>query len=103
MSHVENFYSEIIKPHNRVDPCFMTGKGCVYTEVIERNLKENEGKHKFTGFAIMPLRKNLGVFYQNCLKPFFIGAYSAPSTDAQLEIGRGDQIRRPGVIICEGI
>jgi hypothetical protein len=81
----------------------MTGKGCVYTEVIERNLKENEAKHKFSGFAIMPLRKNLGVFYQNCLKPFFLGAYSAPSTDTQLEIGRGDQIRRPGVIICEGI
>ena len=104
MSHSDSFYSKILlRDHKRVDPCFMTGKGCVYTEVIDRNLKENKKKNKFTAFAIMPLRHNLGVFYQNCLVPFFMGNYSTASNEEKLEIGRGDQIRRPGVIICEGI
>lgn len=105
MSYSDDFYSKIRRPHNRVDPCFMTGKGCVYTEVIDRTLKENRNKNKYTAFAIMPLRQNLGVFYQNCLVPFFKGNYSTStaSNPETLEIGRGDQIRRPGVIICEGI
>src|SRR5262249_33495850 len=40
------------------------------------------------------------VFYQNCLTPFFRANYGSIG---QVSLGRGDQVRRPGVIICEGI
>jgi hypothetical protein len=105
MSYSQDFYARIKRKHNLVDPCFMTGKGCVYTEPITRTLNESLTTHKYTAFAVMPLRQNLGVFYHNCLVPFFEGTYNRADNENKetVEIGRGDQIRRPGVVICEGI
>lgn len=80
-------------PHGRVDPCFMTGKACVYAEVVNRNIAMRAG---VSGFMIMPFRQNLEVFFKNCLTPFLQANYETPLETA-------DQIRRPGVIICEGI
>lgn len=90
--------------HRRVDPCFMTGKGCVYTEVIDHTIKERklrvdqDNKRDYLGFSVMPFRKNLDTFFKNCLVPYFGGAY-----DGKISLQRADEVRRPGIIICEGI
>lgn len=89
--------------HRRVDPCFMTGKGCVYTEVIDRAIKDRRLKRddeagRYIGFSVMPFRKNLDVFFKNCLEPFFKGAYGG-----SIILQHADEVRRPGIIICEGI
>jgi len=89
--------------HRRVDPCFMTGKGCVYTEVIDRaiqdrRLKRDDEAGRYIGFSVMPFRKNLDVFFKNCLEPYFKGVYQG-----SVILQRADEVRRPGNIICEGI
>lgn len=89
--------------HRRVDPCFMTGKGCVYTEVIDRAIKDRRLKRddeagRYLGFSVMPFRKNLDVFFKNCLEPYFKGVYQGSVT-----LQRADEVRRPGIIICEGV
>ncbi len=89
--------------HRRVDPCFMTGKGCVYTEVIDRAIKDRRLKRddeagRYIGFSVMPFRKNLDVFFKNCLEPYFKGVYGG-----SVILQRADEVRRPGIIICEGI
>lgn len=89
--------------HRRVDPCFMTGKGCVYTEVIDRAIKDRRLKRddeagRYIGFSVMPFRKNLDVFFRNCLEPYFKGAYNG-----SIILQHADEVRRPGIIICEGI
>jgi hypothetical protein len=114
----KNFFIEIGRVHDRVKPCFMTGKGCVYGDRIEDTLGErrkgaqNEGDERpWRGFVIMPFRPNLKVFLENCLKPFFQANYG-PEGGAQADAGakrtvclleRGDEVSRPGIVICEGI
>jgi hypothetical protein len=92
------FEGAIDEPHKRVDPCFMTGKGCVYTEIIDRSLKERKAQGQYLGFSVMPFRDNLNVFFKNCLSLFFLGNYGS-----RIGLQRADEIRRPGIIICEGI
>lgn len=85
------FREKICNPVQKVDPCFMTGKACVYSEIIDVE------KKKFnTGFMIMPFRPNIKIFFENCLKPFIEKNY-------EVDINTANQVRRPGVIICEGI
>lgn len=86
--------------HKRVDPCFMTGKGCVYTDIIDREIHDRENTEEVNGFMIMPFRQNVGVFFNNCLRPFFRSNYG---DGGAIQLDRADQVRRPGVIICEGI
>ncbi len=106
----EGFIRELERPHDRVNPCFMTGKGCVYGDRIEEALAQRRKagvsrKRPWRGFAIMPFRPNLKVFLENCLKPFLSVNYGfddPPGTPACV-LERGDEVSRPGIVICEGI
>ena len=95
------FHKDVRKPHRRVDPCFMTGKGCVYREVIDEAIKERKKRDEYAGFMIMPFRHNVKVFFYNCLAPFFENNYGDSTTPLKLQIG--DEVPRPGVVVCEGI
>lgn len=37
------FINAVLAQHRRINPCFMTGKGCIYTEQIDREI---EKRHK---------------------------------------------------------
>lgn len=110
-SELEEFLSKVSQRHERVNPCFMTGKGCVYTDHIDQVLKLRRKHEACSGFMIMPFRPELGVFFKNCLLPFFNSTYGR---DNDLNVGpqfvprtftleRADDVSRPGIIICEGI
>jgi hypothetical protein len=90
------------RKHNRVDPCFMTGKGCVYTDQIDEGLDSRNRGQVASGFMIMPFRQNLTTFFSNSLVPFFRANFGVDDKDEDI-LMRGDEVRRPGVIICEGI
>ncbi|HPN35388.1 MAG TPA: hypothetical protein PK843_12800 [bacterium] len=119
------FYDNLLHDHKKVAPCFMTGRACVYTEFIDENkrktemglqrlkqavekgdvsdfekyVKENKlEEQSVSGFMIMPFRPNIETFFKNCLEPFFRSEYSY-----YLELRTASQVKRPGVIICEGI
>ncbi|HET9911124.1 MAG TPA: hypothetical protein VFQ13_04495 [Anaerolineales bacterium] len=92
------FWGAVDVQHMRVDPCFMTGKGCVYTEVIERSIKERKTYGQYVGFSVMPFRDNLNVFFKNCLSLYF--SRNFPN---KVSLQRADEVRRPGIIICEGV
>lgn len=92
------FDGALDRPHDRVDPCFMTGKGCVYTEVIDRSLMDRRRSKTYRGFSVMPFRENLNIFHKNCLSLFFRANY--PNI---VSLDRADEVRRPGIIICEGV
>jgi hypothetical protein len=92
------FSGAIDTQHRRVDPCFMTGKGCVYTDAIERSLRERKMNGDYVGFSIMPFRDNLNVFFKNCLSLYFTNNF-----EGKVTLQRADEVRRPGIIICEGV
>jgi len=95
---IKPFSGSIDMQHRRVDPCFMTGKGCVYTELIDRSFKERRALGTYLGFSVMPYRDNLNVFFKNCLDLYFKSNFSGKVT-----LQRADEVRRPGIIICEGV
>ncbi|HEX5720848.1 MAG TPA: hypothetical protein VF179_32130 [Thermoanaerobaculia bacterium] len=110
-AELQTFLTAVRQRHDRVNPCFMTGKGCVYTDQIDQALKLREEQEACRGFMIMPFRPRLRVFFENCLRPFF---YSNYDRDADFNVGaqpapnkfaleRADDVSRPGIIICEGI
>jgi hypothetical protein len=110
-AELKSFLMAVRRRHERVNPCFMTGKGCVYTDQIDQALEQREKQEACRGFMIMPFRPKLGVFFQNCLRPFF---YSNYDRDADFNVGsqtppskfaleRADDMSRAGIIICEGI
>jgi len=76
----------------------MTGKGCVYTEAIDRTLQARRNAGKSIGFSVMPFRDNLNVFYKNCLSLYFRENFGD-----RVGLQRADDVRRPGIIICEGV
>ena len=101
-------------PHGRVDPCFMTGKGCVYSDVITQEIADRHSKNCCTGFLVTPFRNNLKVFLRNSLRPYFESHYRDPNEDASvlaqpdrdaktMRLDTAEEVRRPGIIICEGI
>jgi hypothetical protein len=95
---VQPFHGALDVAHKRVDPCFMTGKGCVYTEVIDRELRDRKDLGSLLGFAVMPFRDNLGMFYKNCLSRYFTANFPGIA-----RLQRADEVRRPGIVVCEGI
>ncbi len=107
----KNFMEAIRQRHERVNPCFMTGKGCVYTDQIDQTLEVRKKRGACSGFMVMPFRPRLRVFFQNCLRPFFYKNYGRePQSEAPGQSGtsgfaldRADDVSRPGIIICEGI
>ncbi len=98
---INKFKTKILKPHRRVNPCFMTGKGCVYTEQIDREIELRKNKKANCGFMILPFQPNISVFFELCLKRYIQGAYGKP--DEPMEIIRADQVRKTGYVICEKI
>ena len=89
----------------KVDPCFMTGRACVYSKNIQEQIHkksqiitENIDDLVLSGFMITPFRANLNMFFNNCLKPFI----EAPN-NYRAKIETANAVRRPGIIICEGI
>jgi nucleoside 2-deoxyribosyltransferase len=112
-----SFIDKITSPHIQVNPCFMTGRACVYSENIEAKIKNLDGgkKSKYEGFVIMPFRPNINLYYTNCFKPFVEENYlekeiyfnnegkEITKIIKQINLDTANQVRRPGVIICEGI
>jgi hypothetical protein len=102
----QDFAGKLALPHMQVSPCFMTGRSCVYSEKIEENRNPQKGKKKIEGFVIMPFRPNLSLYHNNCLNPFIRNNYLITEngeTESKITIETANQVRRPGVIICEGI
>jgi hypothetical protein len=94
------FEEKCRQPHLKMRRCFMTGKTCVYEELIEhRLLTIQDGKEQIEGFMIMAFRPNLNAFYNWSLVRFFKNRYGA-NTEI---LKRADQIRRTGYVICEKI
>jgi hypothetical protein len=102
------------EPHSRVDPCFMTGKGCVYSDSITREIADRHSKDCCCGFLVTPFRNNLKVFIRNSLRPYFEYHYRssdeatseempASSAGETMRLDTAEEVRRPGIIICEGI
>jgi hypothetical protein len=102
------------EPHGRVDPCFMTGKGCVYSDIINREIADRHARKCCGGFLVTPFRNNLKVFLRNSLRPYFENHYRhlPEDSDAKAKPDRdrptmlletAEEVRRPGIIICEGI
>jgi len=110
-SELKSFLKKVRERHGRVNPCFMTGKGCVYTDQIDQALEGREKGDACKGFMIMPFRPRLRVFFENCLRPFFYSNYDRDDdfmvgpqpTPNKLALERADDASRPGIIICEGI
>lgn len=102
------------RQHGRVDPCFMTGKGCVYSDTIARELSYRHKENQCMGFLVTPFRNNLKVFFRNSLEPYFEYHYrdgdlepdvspTPYSRAATMRLETAEEVRRPGIIICEGI
>jgi len=98
----EKFYSSIKQRHRRINPCFMTGKGCVHTEHIDKEWEErNEKNDIITCFMVRPFRPNIESFFELCLERYIKGNYSSNKRTLILE--QADRIRRTGYIVCEKI
>jgi hypothetical protein len=99
---INRFKAAVEKPHRRISPCFMTGKGCVYTEQIDREFdyRRNSVPKNYSGFMIVPFQPNVSVFYELCLKLYLSGAYADGD---EVNIFRADQVRKTGYVICEKI
>jgi len=96
------------RKHRRIDPCFMTGKGCVYTEqidnIINTRLKEGEkGEKEYRGFSILPFRPNTKTFHRNCLQKYLEANFPKTNPEGCLKLDTAEEVKRPGIVICEGI
>ena len=107
------FDKKVTQSHGRVDPCFMTGQGCVHTEAIDRELDTRERQEKLSGFMIVPFRPNIESFLTLCLQRYVERYYSSKKdiqseesskeTGKKVELLRGDKVRKTGYVICEKI
>jgi hypothetical protein len=104
----DKFFEIIKSPPMQVNPCFMTGRACVYSQQIENKVNINsQDKKEHEGFVIMPFRPNISLYFKNCLKPFIEETYKIKNSEREdiktVKVNTASQVRRPGVIICEGI
>jgi hypothetical protein len=97
---IKPFMGAVDARHRRVDPCFMTGKGCIFTDAIEHSLNDRQKNGIYLGFSIMPFRENLNIFFKNCLSLYFADTHNF---QGNVTLQRADEVRRPGIIICEGV
>ncbi|MDJ0619847.1 MAG: hypothetical protein QNJ63_24415 [Calothrix sp. MO_192.B10] len=112
-----DFKKKVTQSHGRVDPCFMTGQGCVYTEAIDRELDTRQRQEKLSGFMIVPFRPNIESFLTLCLQRYVERYYSSKKdidskkaseenskeSGKGVELVRGDKVRKTGYVICEKI
>jgi len=111
VAELDYFLEKVRQRHGRVDPCFKTGKGCVYTDQIDEALRTRKKNEQVKGFMIMPFRPRLQVFFGNCLRPFFESNYDTIRGEKGPQAGQlpgivletADAVARPGIIVCEGI
>ena len=110
LQNIVPFEGELDKDHRRLDPCFMTGKGCVYTEQIDNIIgyrkeerRNGNGKKEFRGFSIMPFRPNTKTFHRNCLLKYFEANFPEENPNGSIKLDTAEEVRRPGIVICEGI
>ncbi len=102
------FAEKLKGDHDRVNPCFMTGRGCVYRTEIDKarsdrnKLAEQNNKRLLTGFMVMPFRPHTRVFFTNTFKPCVEQNYSAEGLQ-EVKLSTGEEVPRPGIVICEGI
>jgi hypothetical protein len=94
-----HFAEKVRKPHRRINPCFMTGKGCVHTEHIDSELQRREGI--LVGFNVRPFQPNIETAHRLSLHRFLAANYSNPR--CKLEVGQADKVRRIGYVVCEKI
>lgn len=106
------FLDRIRQPHLRINPCFMTGKGCVYTETIDRAIDSRRMlcEDSCSGFLIVPFQPNISAFLEMSFKRFMQETYGgqektdfAMKGESSLELTRADQVRRTGYVICQKI
>ena len=101
-SEAEEFLSIIKQRHRRINPCFMTGKGCVHTEHIDKEwesrIKTNE---TFLSFMVRPFKPNVEAFFELCLERYILENYQIE--EKILEMEQADKIRRTGYVVCEKI
>ncbi len=96
------FYSRVKQRHRRINPCFMTGKGCVHTDHIDREWEDRTGKNNaLNSFMVHPFKPNIEAFFELCLERYLRSHYS--HENLVLEIEQADKIRRTGYIVCEKI
>jgi hypothetical protein len=95
------FRQFIKQSHRRVSPCFMTGKGCVYSEAIENEIRLRRLAGKYVGFLVTPFRPNINTFHELSMGRYIDVNYS--SGDEPLSILRADQVGRTGYVICNKI
>lgn len=112
-SEVNEFIQRTSKSHRRINPCFMNGKGCVYTEQIDREIERRKSggrtksdkcerdKSCVAGFMVIPFQPNISTFFDLCLKRYICSTY--PTENTNIDIVRADQVRRTGYVICEKI
>ena len=104
------FLQKISQQHHRINPCFMTGKGCVHTELIDHEISLRKAKNNYIGFLVVPFQPNLSAFLELCFKRYLHNSYQPepkrkPPVEGEekLDIIRADQVRRTGYVICEKI
>jgi len=101
-SEIETFYLLAKQRHRRINPCFMTGKGCVHTEHIDIELEErNRKQNQLKGFMVRPFRPNVEAFNKLCLERYLQSNYAYIEKGLKLE--QADKIRRTGYVVCEKI
>jgi hypothetical protein len=93
------FAGYVRKPHRRINPCFMTGKGCVHTEHIDSELEQRHGV--LVGFNVRPFQPNIEAAHRLSLKRFLQANYSTPA--CMLHLDEADKVRRTGYVVCEKI
>jgi len=86
-------------PSRIVKRCFITGKQCIFSSLINENRASRPLEDKnLTIFVIMPLKANFETFYQWSLKPYlqYLGIN-------ENNIRKADDIIDMGYIVCEKI
>lgn len=92
------FSEDVRTQHRRINPCFMTGKGCVHTEHIDTELKMRKG---LAGFNVRPFQPNIETAHRLTLERFLQANYSSPNCELRLD--PADRVRRTGYVVCEKI
>jgi hypothetical protein len=93
------FVEAVRRIHRRINPCFMTGKGCVHTEHIDTELQTRH--RKIIGFNVRPFQPNIEAAHRLSLERFLNANYS--TAEWKLKLGEADKVRRTGYVVCERI
>lgn len=99
---IDEFILKARQPHRRINPCFMTGKGCVHTEHIDIALDSRADTKTVSGFNVRPFQPNIETAHNLSLKRYMLSHYSIQDK-CKLHLDEADKVRRTGYIVCEKI